>query len=139
MHRTLHINGASWDILGLLFFFLSSLTRADLHNILHCPKNVTLKSDAPSYSTNTLKTIRSLTTADAASCTDCCICLFRIASFQSLFVAPCSHVYHYKCIRPMLMAHHPGFLCPLCRTFADLEATVEIDDPVEEQAAVQSK
>lgn len=39
----------------------------------------------------------------------------------------------------MLMSHHPGFLCPLCRTFADLEATVEIDDPVEEQAAVQSK
>ncbi|KAF8945944.1 hypothetical protein BGZ47_001662 [Haplosporangium gracile] len=38
----------------------------------------------------------------------------------------------------MLMTHHPGFLCPLCRTFADLEATVEIDDPVEEQAAVQN-
>ena len=82
---------------------------------------------------NTLKVIRSLTTATAASSTDCCICLFRIASFQSLFVAPCSHVYHYKCIRPLLMANHPGFLCPLCRTFADLEDTVEIDDPIEEE------
>ncbi|KAH7050794.1 hypothetical protein BKA57DRAFT_310852 [Linnemannia elongata] len=100
--------------------------------------NRSWQQQANAFSTNTLKTIRSLTTADAASCTDCCICLFRIASFQSLFVAPCSHVYHYKCIRPMLMSHHPGFLCPLCRTFADLEATVEIDDPVEEQAAVQS-
>ncbi|KAF9902343.1 hypothetical protein EC991_005015 [Linnemannia zychae] len=100
--------------------------------------NRSWQQQANAFSTNTLKTIRSLTTADAASCTDCCICLFRIASFQSLFVAPCSHVYHYKCIRPMLMAHHPGFLCPLCRTFADLEATVEIDDPVEEQAVVQS-
>ncbi|KAF9933035.1 hypothetical protein FBU30_006711 [Linnemannia zychae] len=99
--------------------------------------NRSWQQQANAFSTNTLKTIRSLTTADAASCTDCCICLFRIASFQSLFVAPCSHVYHYKCIRPMLMAHHPGFLCPLCRTFADLEAVVEIDDPVEEQAAVQ--
>ncbi|KAK3847399.1 MAG: hypothetical protein J3R72DRAFT_431314 [Linnemannia gamsii] len=100
--------------------------------------NRSWQQQANAFSTNTLKTIRSLTTADAASCTDCCICLFRIASFQSLFVAPCSHVYHFKCIRPMLMAHHPGFLCPLCRTFADLEAAVEIDDPVEEQAAVQS-
>ncbi|KAG0289787.1 hypothetical protein BGZ96_006697, partial [Linnemannia gamsii] len=100
--------------------------------------NRSWQQQANAFSTNTLKTIRSLTTADAASCTDCCICLFRIASFQSLFVAPCSHVYHYKCIRPMLMSHHPGFLCPLCRTFADLEAVVEIDDPVEEQAAVQS-
>ncbi|KAK3835955.1 MAG: SMAD/FHA domain-containing protein [Linnemannia elongata] len=100
--------------------------------------NRSWQQQANAFSTNTLKTIRSLTTADAASCTDCCICLFRIASFQSLFVAPCSHVYHFKCIRPMLLAHHPGFLCPLCRTFADLEATVEIDDPVEEQAAVQS-
>ncbi|KAF9146862.1 hypothetical protein BGX30_005072 [Mortierella sp. GBA39] len=100
--------------------------------------NRSWQQQANAFSTNTLKTIRSLTTADPANCTDCCICLFRIASFQSLFVAPCSHVYHYKCIRPMLMSHHPGFLCPLCRTFADLEATVEIDDPVEEQAAVQS-
>ncbi|KAF9360712.1 hypothetical protein BGX34_007597 [Mortierella sp. NVP85] len=87
---------------------------------------------------NTLKTIRSLTTADASCATDCCICLFRIASFQSLFVAPCSHVYHYKCIRPMLVVNHPGFLCPLCRTFADLEDAVEIDDPIEEQAPLQN-
>ncbi|KAF9132149.1 hypothetical protein BGW39_000725 [Mortierella sp. 14UC] len=85
------------------------------------------------FRANTLKVIRNLTTANAASATDCCICLFRIASFQSLFVAPCSHVYHYKCIRPLLMANHPGFLCPLCRTFADLEDSVEIDDPAEEE------
>ncbi|KAF9169885.1 hypothetical protein BGX21_009604 [Mortierella sp. AD011] len=87
---------------------------------------------------NTLKAIRSLTTADASCSTDCCICLFRIASFQSLFVAPCSHVYHYKCIRPMLVSNHPGFLCPLCRTFADLEDPVEIDDPIEEDKPIQS-
>ncbi|KAF9953441.1 hypothetical protein BGZ72_005415 [Mortierella alpina] len=33
----------------------------------------------------------------------------------------------------MLISNHPGFLCPLCRTFADLEDTVEIDDPIEEE------
>lgn len=36
--------------------------------------------------------------------------------------------YHYKCIRPLLQMHHPGFSCPLCRTFADLDADVEEDD-----------
>ena len=36
--------------------------------------------------------------------------------------------YHYKCIRPLLQLHHPGFSCPLCRTFADLEADVETDE-----------
>ncbi|KAF9429875.1 hypothetical protein BGZ94_009137 [Podila epigama] len=93
--------------------------------------NRSWQQQANPFRLNTLKVIRSLTTANAASATDCCICLFRIASFQSLFVAPCSHVYHYKCIRPLLVANHPGFLCPLCRTFADLEDSVEIDDPIE--------
>ncbi|KAF9570880.1 hypothetical protein EC968_001319 [Mortierella alpina] len=99
--------------------------------------NRSWQQQANTFRTNTLKAIRSLTTADAACSTDCCICLFRIASFQSLFVAPCSHVYHYKCIRPMLISNHPGFLCPLCRTFADLEDTVEIDDPIEEEIVAE--
>ncbi|ORY29663.1 hypothetical protein BCR39DRAFT_558997 [Naematelia encephala] len=63
-----------------------------------------------------------------ASVTDCCICLFSVTVCQSLFIAPCSHVFHYKCIRPLLMQHHPGFSCPLCRTFANLEEDVETED-----------
>ncbi|XAO26071.1 hypothetical protein I312_104905 [Cryptococcus bacillisporus CA1280] len=47
---------------------------------------------------------------------------------QSLFIAPCSHVFHYKCIRPLLLQHYPGFSCPLCRTFANLEDDVETED-----------
>lgn len=48
---------------------------------------------------------------------------------QALFVAPCSHVWHYKCIRPILNDHKtfPSFLCPNCRAVADLEA--DVDDP----------
>ncbi|KAK3809249.1 MAG: SMAD/FHA domain-containing protein, partial [Benniella sp.] len=84
--------------------------------------NRSWQQQANPFRANTLKVIRN---PDAANSTDCCICLFRISSFQSLFVAPCSHVYHYKCIRPLLMSNHPGFLCPLCRTFADLDAVVE--------------
>ena len=76
---------------------------------------------------------------------DCCICpyplfsssttsltsifagLFSVTIRQALFIAPCSHTFHYKCIRPLLESHHPAFSCPLCRTFADLEDDVEIE------------
>src|SRR5260370_7487468 len=53
--------------------------------------------------------------------------LFSVTIRQALFIAPCSHAFHYKCIRPMLETHHPAFSCPLCRTFANLEEDVEID------------
>jgi hypothetical protein len=59
---------------------------------------------------------------------ECCICLYSIAPRQALFIAPCSHHFHYKCIRPLL-ACHPAFQCPLCRSYADLDASVEIDAP----------
>lgn len=44
-------------------------------------------------------------------------------------MAPCSHVWHYKCIRPILNDHKtwPQFLCPNCRAVTDLEA--EVEDP----------
>ncbi|KAF6222143.1 hypothetical protein HO133_001229 [Letharia lupina] len=60
---------------------------------------------------------------------ECSICLMSIAPCQSLFVAPCSHVWHYKCIRPILNDHKswPQFLCPNCRAVTDLEA--DIEDP----------
>jgi E3 ubiquitin-protein ligase DMA1/2 len=53
--------------------------------------------------------------------------LFSVTIQQALFIAPCSHAFHYKCIRPLLEAHHPAFSCPLCRTFANLEEDVEVD------------
>ncbi|CAG8956601.1 hypothetical protein HYFRA_00011912 [Hymenoscyphus fraxineus] len=59
---------------------------------------------------------------------DCAICLGPIAPCQSLFVAPCSHTWHYKCIRVIINGPHwPHFICPNCRSVADLEA--ELDDP----------
>ncbi|CAG8449052.1 6169_t:CDS:2 [Ambispora leptoticha] len=79
------------------------------------------------FNLNALKQVKQLTSPEAFKhqTTDCCICLCGIGPFQALFLAPCSHVFHYKCIRPILVTHHPGFLCPLCRCFADLEASVE--------------
>ncbi|GAA6027535.1 hypothetical protein JCM8097_007910 [Rhodosporidiobolus ruineniae] len=67
--------------------------------------------------------------AQAASITDCCICLYPVTVCQALFIAPCSHVTHFKCIRPLVEQNYPGFCCPLCRTYANLEADVEIDLP----------
>ncbi|WVW85368.1 hypothetical protein I302_107406 [Kwoniella bestiolae CBS 10118] len=100
------------------------------------------QSGANEFNTNALKQLKALGGATdtkdkekgtpskkaKASVTDCCICLFSVTVCQSLFIAPCSHVFHYKCIRPLLLQHHPGFSCPLCRTFANLEEDVETED-----------
>ncbi|KAG8975856.1 hypothetical protein FRB90_009403, partial [Tulasnella sp. 427] len=91
---------------------------------------------ANAFNTAALKQLRTLQAVDGAhnkdglkkTVGDCCICLFAVSVCQSLFIAPCSHAFHYKCIRPLLELHHPGFSCPLCRTFADLEADVEVDE-----------
>lgn len=46
-------------------------------------------------------------------------------------MAPCSHTWHYKCIRRILIgSQFPHFLCPNCRAVADLEA--EVDDPYDD-------
>lgn len=43
-------------------------------------------------------------------------------------MAPCSHTWHYKCIRIIINGPHwPHFVCPNCRSVADLEA--ELEDP----------
>ncbi|KAI0526374.1 SMAD/FHA domain-containing protein [Xylaria bambusicola] len=89
------------------------------------------------FNMTTHKRLRDLTSpASTASpgsshAQDCSICLNAIAPCQSLFVAPCSHTWHFKCIREML--HGPSwpiFICPNCRATADLDA--EIDEPAEE-------
>ncbi|KAM0722295.1 hypothetical protein Q7P37_001736 [Cladosporium fusiforme] len=62
---------------------------------------------------------------------ECSICLNPVAPCQALFVAPCSHVWHYKCVRNLIHGPNwPNFLCPNCRFVADLEADVE---PLEEE------
>ncbi|KAJ3057270.1 hypothetical protein HK097_009929 [Rhizophlyctis rosea] len=65
--------------------------------------------------------------ADAAVTSDCCICLSSIAPFQALFLAPCSHCFHYKCATPLLSSA-VMFQCPLCRQVANLEANVTNED-----------
>lgn len=61
------------------------------------------------------------------SATDCCICLGETAPFQALFIAPCSHCYHYKCVMNILQ-RSSMFQCPLCRQVANLTASVSVED-----------
>ncbi|EPE10984.1 ring finger protein [Ophiostoma piceae UAMH 11346] len=88
------------------------------------------------FNVNTHKRLRNMTKptdtdASGQSSQDCSICLNSIAPCQSLFVAPCSHTWHYKCIRALLDSpQYPSFICPNCRAAVDLEADVE--DPPEE-------
>ncbi|KAK4106324.1 hypothetical protein N658DRAFT_415723 [Parathielavia hyrcaniae] len=80
----------------------------------------------------THKRLRNMTAGNNASGSsqDCSICLNSIAPCQCLFVAPCSHTWHYKCIRSLLTSpSYPIFICPNCRAAADLEA--EVEDPEE--------
>ncbi|KAG7413830.1 hypothetical protein LZL87_012776 [Fusarium oxysporum] len=72
-----------------------------------------------------LQTMASSGTAGTNS-QDCSICLSSIAPCQSLFVAPCSHTWHFKCVRSLLNSpQYPIFICPNCRAGADLEADVD--------------
>ncbi|KAI0049344.1 SMAD/FHA domain-containing protein, partial [Auriscalpium vulgare] len=100
------------------------------------------QTTANKFNTNAIRQLKELATPQLPEASDkrptntktgfpdCCICekgLFSVTIQQALFIAPCSHAFHYKCIRPILELHHPGFSCPLCRTFADLEQDVEVD------------
>ncbi|CAJ2506027.1 Uu.00g001570.m01.CDS01 [Anthostomella pinea] len=90
------------------------------------------------FNMTTHKRLRDLTSASSsAHAQDCSICLNAIAPCQSLFVAPCSHTWHFKCIREML--HGPSwpiFMCPNCRATADLDA--EVDEPSDDWQQLDS-
>jgi hypothetical protein len=76
---------------------------------------------------NRLKSFKSIRNISSNSTLDeCCLCLYAIAPFQALFVAPCSHTFHFKCCH-LLLQNFPGFNCPLCRSYADLNANVAIE------------
>ncbi|KAG5351227.1 hypothetical protein C0989_007382 [Termitomyces sp. Mn162] len=96
---------------------------------------------ANAFNTNTLNVLKTLQaappTAPKTQIPDCCICLFSVTIRQALFIAPCSHTFHYKCIRPLLETHHPAFSCPLCRTYADLEEDVEVEAEAEAEAEAE--
>ncbi|KAI8852985.1 hypothetical protein BC829DRAFT_440295 [Chytridium lagenaria] len=71
-------------------------------------------------------------TAPSNSAIDCCICLNTIGPYQALFISPCSHCYHHKCVRNLLDT--AMFQCPMCRQVANLDASVSMESLVGEAA-----
>jgi pSer/pThr/pTyr-binding forkhead associated (FHA) protein len=55
----------------------------------------------------------------------CVICLDDIKPCQAVFVSSCSHSWHYRCIRPLLVKTYPQFLCPNCKAVCDLEEDLD--------------
>ncbi|KAH3660315.1 hypothetical protein OGAPHI_006901 [Ogataea philodendri] len=60
--------------------------------------------------------------------TPCAICLSAIKPCQAVFVSSCSHSWHYKCIRPIVVKTYPQFLCPNCKAVCDMEADFDDDE-----------
>jgi hypothetical protein len=94
---------------------------------------VAAASDCPNQVPLSEMMSRMPTDMSKADIQECCICLYAIAPFQALFIAPCSHIFHFKCLRPIVFQNYPGFSCPLCRSYFDLEASVavEVDEVLE--------
>lgn len=63
---------------------------------------------------------------------DCSICLTKVKPCQPLFVSPCAHIWHYSCIRRMIVTSYPTFDCPNCRKRTDLEVSLESESEEEE-------
>lgn len=83
---------------------------------------------ANNFNVNALSTLKNLQAINPNDLQECAICLFPVAPCQALFVSPCTHSWHYKCIRPLVIKAYPHFLCPNCRAMCDLEAEIESPD-----------
>ncbi|KAI8991674.1 hypothetical protein BDF20DRAFT_845779 [Mycotypha africana] len=85
------------------------------------------KKEEPSIVTNTvINANHKLSNISMTDLDECCICLADMVPCQSIFLSPCSHAFHFRCIRPLLKSY-PGFQCPLCRTYSDLEDSMETE------------
>ncbi|ODV78865.1 SMAD/FHA domain-containing protein [Suhomyces tanzawaensis NRRL Y-17324] len=69
-----------------------------------------------------------INTEEPSDLAECAICLNKIEPCQALFISPCSHAWHYKCIRPIIIKSYPQFYCPNCRTMCDLETDLDEDE-----------
>ena len=63
---------------------------------------------------------------------ECCICINQIAPYQALFISPCSHCFHYKCVS-IILSQTTMFPCPMCRQVANLTASVSMESLTEKE------
>ncbi|KAL3232478.1 E3 ubiquitin-protein ligase DMA1 [Nakaseomyces bracarensis] len=68
---------------------------------------------------------------------DCSICLSKIKPCQAIFISPCAHTWHFRCVRRLVMLAYPQFVCPNCRSTCDLEASLDNSDS-ESESGIES-
>lgn len=91
--------------------------------------NYSWKKKAAKFSKDAHEKLKQLTnTEKVQELSPCAICLDDIKPGQPVFVSSCSHSWHYKCIRPLLVKTYPQFLCPNCKAVCDLEADLDDGD-----------
>ncbi|QLG70333.1 hypothetical protein HG535_0A02720 [Zygotorulaspora mrakii] len=107
--------------------------RGGTEEIYRCVKirvelNRSWKRRANAFNKEALQRIRNLQLTMGIEEEDCSICLSKIKPCQAMFISPCSHCWHFQCIRRILMTSYPQFVCPNCRATCDLEASLENSD-----------
>lgn len=121
--------------------------RGGTEEIYRCVKmrielNKSWKRKANAFNKEALQRIKNLQklTNGGVEEEDCSICLSKIKPCQAIFISPCSHSWHFHCIRRLVMLSYPQFMCPNCRSTCDLETTLESsesefesdDEPIED-------
>lgn len=89
------------------------------------------------YNVESLKKLREQYSKahDTTELQNCAICFGSLLPCQPLFIAPCAHGWHYRCIRPLLVRSYPLFRCPNCRNTYDLEEDEEEEEEKDAEAA----
>ncbi|QNQ01036.1 YALIA101S02e04478g1_1 [Yarrowia lipolytica] len=103
--------------------------RGGTEEIFKCIKvrvetNQSWKRKVQQYNIEAVERLRGMANGDPTD-SECAICLVAVGPCQPLFIAPCSHAWHYKCIRPLMVKTYPHFQCPNCRNICDLEADAD--------------
>jgi pSer/pThr/pTyr-binding forkhead associated (FHA) protein len=104
--------------------------RGGIEDVFRCVKmrvevNKSWQRKANQFNKEAHERLKALALLDDSEASECAICLLKVKPCQSVFISPCSHCWHYKCIRPIVVKSYPQFLCPNCRETCDLEADDE--------------
>ncbi|GMF08677.1 unnamed protein product [Ambrosiozyma monospora] len=108
--------------------------RGGSEEIYRCVKvkvelNSSWRRKGAKFSKETHEKLKQLTlTAKDEDIMSCVICLGAIKPCQAVFVSSCSHSWHYKCIRPLIVRSYPQFVCPNCKAVCDMEADLDDDE-----------
>lgn len=75
-----------------------------------------------------LEKLKGITDTESSAETEkCALCLDDMKASDGLFMSPCGHLWHYRCIQEPLSRSYPYFTCLLCRKACFLD---ELDDEV---------